>query len=181
MTRPPPDPFTTLEQHLDAGPFTLDLTKRLDDPSTSSAITAFQTSATSSSSTFTAVQPATTPRPSPAAPTAQHSREGQDASALLIAHSAISFVGFAVLLPLAAVGARWGRTRTTLWLKIHWVLTALLGIPVTMVGWILGPLSVSKRGRKHVVNEHQVRLCHLRQRSKCIRNDGTNADDRLLV
>lgn len=43
-----------------------------------------------------------------------------------------------------------------MWLKLHWTFSVVLGIPIIIVGWVLGPLSVSKRGRRHVVNEHQV-------------------------
>ncbi|TCD60420.1 hypothetical protein EIP91_010212 [Steccherinum ochraceum] len=167
VTRPPPDSDSTLEQHQDAGPFTLDLTKVLDDsgnsnagdngddPATAAAPTsAIIATTTSSLPTFTPPPPQSPAQPSSSDPENKVHKSEHDS--LLLAHGALSFLGFAVLLPASVLAARWGRTRTDRWLKIHWFINVVLSVPVCVVGWVLGPLSVSRRGRKHVVNEHQI-------------------------
>ncbi|KAK7693207.1 hypothetical protein QCA50_002773 [Cerrena zonata] len=134
-------PSADLEQHLDAGPFTLNLTKFIDIPDipspTQTSSTASNTSSTSSSPTSSGLQ------------NGAHSMT-------LVAHAVLSFIGFLVLLPFTALLARWTRTRTTHWFKAHWILNAVVGLPITLVGWLLGPLSVSQQNRVHVVNEHQI-------------------------
>ncbi|CAL1704097.1 unnamed protein product [Somion occarium] len=132
----------TLEQHLDAGPFTLNLTKVLDVvpssiPSpTSTSLTPSPSDITSSSSS--------------SAPLRQGAHD-----MVLTAHAILCFIGFLVLLPLSSLIARWTRTRTTNWFKAHWIIN-FLGLPIILVGWLLGPLSVSRQNRVHVVNEHQI-------------------------
>ncbi|KAL4251680.1 hypothetical protein ABKN59_003764 [Abortiporus biennis] len=122
------DPSSTLEQHLDAGPFSLDLTKPVPSSTTSSSLL---TTPTPSHLATPSLSP-----PSPiSSPSTSHGSHGSH-DRLLTAHAVLSLIGFLILLPFGALIARWGRTR------FH--------------GCILGPLSVSKRGRAHVVNEHQI-------------------------
>lgn len=143
MSRPDPDPSTTIEQHLDAGQFSLDLTKSIDSPST--------TSSTPSLSSTISTSPTRSPTPQPSL-----HKEGPFRDPILGAHIVLSFIGFMVLLPAAALIARWGRTRSAVWFKAHWLITVVFGIPTIVIGWVLGPLSMSRRGRAHIVNEHQV-------------------------
>ncbi|KAI0336288.1 hypothetical protein GY45DRAFT_1238361, partial [Cubamyces sp. BRFM 1775] len=128
------DPASHLEQHQDAGSFTLDLSKTLSDGNDSP-------SAESSA-------PAPTDAESEARPSGAHG--------LLVAHAVFSAAGFVMLLPLSALVARWARTRTPRWLSAHWVLSVLLGIPAVCVGWALGPLAVAQEGMAHFVSVHQI-------------------------
>lgn len=144
VTQPAPDPSSTLEQHLDAGQFTLNLTKPLETPDPTLSQGASQT--TTSSPTRSSV-------PEPSLETDHHFHDP-----ILGAHGVLSFIGFMVLLPAAALIPRWGRTRSAAWFKAHWLLSVVLGIPIIVISWVLGPLAVSRRGRRHVINEHQVML-----------------------
>lgn len=145
VTRPDPDPSSTLEQHLDAGKLMLDLTKTI--PSTTSSSPS-ETSTSSPTDTLI--------------PDSPGNSQGPFRDPILAAHMVLSFIGFLVLLPSAALIARWGRTRTAAWFKLHWLLNVIFGIPVIVIGWVLGPLSVSRRGRAHIINEHQVIPLHER-------------------
>ncbi|OSD02836.1 hypothetical protein PYCCODRAFT_1444915 [Trametes coccinea BRFM310] len=126
ITIPSADPASNIEQHLDAGTFTLNLTKTLDNVPDSSS---------------------TQTRPD---------GRSTSASALLVAHAVVSAVGFLVLLPLSALIGRWARTFTPRWFSAHWFITVVLGIPAVCIGWALGPLAVTQEGKAHAVTAHQV-------------------------
>ncbi|KAJ3476097.1 hypothetical protein NLI96_g11400 [Meripilus lineatus] len=101
VTRPDPDPSSTLEQHLDAGKLMLDLTKTI--PSTTSSSPS-ETSTSSPTDTLI--------------PDSPGNSQGPFRDPILAAHMVLSFIGFLVLLPSAALIARWGRTRTAAWFKV---------------------------------------------------------------
>ncbi|GJE97085.1 CBD9-like protein [Phanerochaete sordida] len=173
------DPSAHIEQHLDAGSFTLDLSKDTsgddddDDQGSSSPAPTSSMSATSSSLPLSV---SSTPTDSPtsshsstsssassssgsasaSAVPALSSPGGQSHQTILVAHTVLSFLGFAVILPLAAVIARWGRTLSNNWFRAHWLVVAMLGLPTMLPGWILGPVLVSRQRHKHIVNEHQI-------------------------
>ena len=85
----------TLEIHIDAGNFSLDLTKTMDiedDPESTSSQT---TSPTTSSISPTQTSPSNGP-------------SSTTSGRLVIAHSILSVFGFIFLLPMGALLARWG-------------------------------------------------------------------------
>ncbi|EIN07789.1 hypothetical protein PUNSTDRAFT_40215, partial [Punctularia strigosozonata HHB-11173 SS5] len=140
------DPNAHLLQHQDAGNFTLDLTKDLAPTSTSGA--------TASSST-SSQNPAQTGSKSSGG-----SNIGVDRSpryrAIMLAHAALSALGFTLLLPLAGLVARWGRVYTPYWFKTHWLLNVILGMPIITIGFILAPLAAAERGGAHLKDAHQI-------------------------
>ncbi|KAL7283201.1 hypothetical protein ACG7TL_002628 [Trametes sanguinea] len=154
ITIPGADPASNIEQHLDAGTFTLNLTKTLDNvPDSSSTQTRPDGRSTSASAsadpTIRPIPSSQQPSPPPAAPS--HTNR------LLVAHAVVSAVGFLVLLPLSALIGRWARTFTPRWFSAHWFITVVLGIPAVCIGWALGPLAVTQEGKAHAVTAHQVR------------------------
>lgn len=75
---------------------------------------------------------------------------------LVYAHSVISVLGFLVILPLGALFARWARTLSNNWFLYHWANQALLGVPVIIIGWVLGVKAVSASNRAHFDDLHKV-------------------------
>ncbi|KAI0693718.1 hypothetical protein BC835DRAFT_1352482 [Cytidiella melzeri] len=188
VTRPPPDSNSDIEQHLDAGAFSLDLSKNRgggggdDDPRTSSApentstlvasSTTFVSTPVPSSSEGASLTSTPVVSTSPSAlsspsalpqdalpqiqPPLPPPSQSDNLHAVLVAHAVFSFLGFCVCLPLAAIFTRWYRTVRPYWLRVHWSIIAFLAIPLGTIGWALGPVVVALRGRRHVVNEHQI-------------------------
>lgn len=87
-----------LLQHLDSGPFTLDLTKTL---------------------------PAGGSGPIPVGPGG--ALPFQTYQKTLIAHASLSATGFLILLPLGVLLARWTRTFSKTWFTGHWIIQSGLG------------------------------------------------------
>ncbi|EKM55724.1 uncharacterized protein PHACADRAFT_144439 [Phanerochaete carnosa HHB-10118-sp] len=139
------DPSADIEQHLDAGTFSLDLISSTPTNSPSSSHSSTSSSTSSSSGPV-----------SPSAVPAMSSSSEQSHQTILVAHAVLSFLGFSVFLPLAAVLARWGRTLSNYWYRAHWLVVAMFGLPTMLPGWVLGPVLVSRQRHKHVVNEHQI-------------------------
>ncbi|KAJ8483230.1 hypothetical protein ONZ45_g14678 [Pleurotus djamor] len=75
---------------------------------------------------------------------------------LVLLHGVLLSAGFLVFLPLATLVARWGRTITEHWFKVHWIFNMLVGVPVVTLGWLLGPLAVMNRGSGHFRDAHQI-------------------------
>ncbi|OBZ75680.1 hypothetical protein A0H81_04572 [Grifola frondosa] len=156
VTPPAPDPSANIEQHLDAGPLSLNLTKELDDddnPVSSSTTIPSQSDLTASSLTATGAAGTPTPgaasSPPPSSASASH-------NSVLVAHAALSAAGFLILLPLAALVARWARVFTARWFRVHWFINVILAIPIILIGFALGPLAVAQQGKAHVVTVHQI-------------------------
>ncbi|KAI1790796.1 hypothetical protein LXA43DRAFT_1145135, partial [Ganoderma leucocontextum] len=146
VTAPVADPSAFIQQHLDAGTFSLDLSKELHVASVSASA---PTTSTRSGGLATTVDSA----PSQSSPVTTSSLSRTDG--LLVAHAALSAAGFLILLPLGTLVARWARVFTPRWFTAHWFINVVLGIPLVCVGWALGPLAVAQRGRAHVVTPHQ--------------------------
>lgn len=108
---------STLQQHLDSGPFNLDLTK--------------------------AVDPSLTPSPLPVGASHIPLMPYQKT---IIAHAVLVTVGFLFLLPIGALLARYIRTVSPKWFVGHWVIQAGLGGPVILVGIILAFVAVNQQG-----------------------------------
>ncbi|TFK90960.1 hypothetical protein K466DRAFT_635248 [Polyporus arcularius HHB13444] len=126
VTPPDASPDAQIEQHLDAGTLSLDLTKELDEGSGSPS---------SSIATLNGAS---------------------QANSLLVVHAALSAAGFLILLPMGSLVARWSRIFTSKWFTAHWFINVVLGIPFICVGWALGPLAVAQQGREHIVTVHQI-------------------------
>ncbi|EMD38635.1 hypothetical protein CERSUDRAFT_135562 [Gelatoporia subvermispora B] len=150
ITPPDPDPSANIEQHLDAGQFSLNLTKILDN---SDATPSPSSSLLPAPATSSVLPPPVDSDPSSPPQFVHPSRN----SSLLKAHAVLSSIGFLVILPLAALVARWSRTITARWVSVHWFITLVLGLPFATIGWVLGPLAVAQRRSAHMVSLHQVR------------------------
>ncbi|OCH95655.1 hypothetical protein OBBRIDRAFT_720305 [Obba rivulosa] len=148
ITPPDPDASANIEQHLDAGQFSLNLTKTLVDDKT-----------TSLPSLSSAAFPTSVPTPSPVVSdpsSPPESDHGFRNSSLLKAHAVLSGIGFLVFLPMAALVARWSRTVNTKWVNLHWFIVLTLVLPFATIGWVLGPLAVAQRRSAHMANLHQI-------------------------
>ncbi|RDB24147.1 hypothetical protein Hypma_008826 [Hypsizygus marmoreus] len=75
---------------------------------------------------------------------------------IIIAHGVIASFGFLVLLPAGSLVARWGRTLSPRWFKIHETLNMSLALPVITVGWLLGPIAVLDHQAAHLFDAHQI-------------------------
>lgn len=166
-------------QHLDAGSFSLDLSKNRDggkysEPGTSSGLGSTIASSATSSSTptpsvpegasLTSAHAVSTAPSSLSSASALPQTQPLDSPSLhagtrrniLLAHALLSFLGFCVCLPISAIVTRWCRTAYPYWLRVHWYLVAFLAAPLGTIGWALGPAVVAVHGQRHVDNEHQV-------------------------
>ncbi|KAF7970590.1 hypothetical protein HWV62_23597 [Athelia sp. TMB] len=120
-------PYATIQQHIGAGTFNLNLTAPLS--SSGSIPTA------SSGSGETSAQES-------------HDR-------MIVAHGIMCTVGFLGLLPLGALLARWLRTFTTWWFAGHWFVQTMLSGPVIIAGVVLGILTVNGSGGMHLDDIHK--------------------------
>ncbi|KAL0947161.1 hypothetical protein HGRIS_013288 [Hohenbuehelia grisea] len=75
---------------------------------------------------------------------------------LIVAHGVLASAGFLVLLPMGTLVARWGRTLSPHWFKVHWIFNMILAVPVVTLGWMLGPVSVMKFGGSHFSDAHRI-------------------------
>ncbi|KAF5324737.1 hypothetical protein D9611_004308 [Ephemerocybe angulata] len=72
------------------------------------------------------------------------------------AHAYLMSFGLLFVLPMGVLAARWGRTLSPLWFRVHWVLNMLVAAPVVMLGWFLGAASVYKHGGSHLDDAHKI-------------------------
>ncbi|KAI0340637.1 hypothetical protein BDW22DRAFT_390587 [Trametopsis cervina] len=177
VVRPAPDPDTDIQQHLDAGSFSLDLRRNRGGGNeggngTSLAVSPTPTSSSASSSSPVSTAPDITSSTSSHASSASPSTLSSPSElpqieappdspsdalrAVLAAHALLSFFGFCVCLPLSLIITRWCRTVTHHWFRLHWTIIVFLALPLGTLGWALGPAVVALRGRRHVVNDHQI-------------------------
>jgi len=123
----------TLQQHLDSGTFTLDLTKTIDSNSTSSSSPSSSSGSGSSESSI------------PLTPEQK----------LIAAHAIISAIGFLLLLPAGAFTARFLRTFTTVWFKGHFAVQFFIAGPVIITGVALGISAVTQMDNMHLNDVHK--------------------------
>ncbi|KDQ33696.1 hypothetical protein PLEOSDRAFT_1033301 [Pleurotus ostreatus PC15] len=123
------DADETINMHFGAGYFELDLTKDLPVSSPTQATDA-----------------AVVPEES------NPSNHGK----LIVLHGLLLSAGFLLFLPFGSLVARWGRTLTSHWFKVHWISNMLLGLPVITLGFLLGPLAVSSDGAGHFRSAHHI-------------------------
>jgi Eukaryotic cytochrome b561 len=75
---------------------------------------------------------------------------------MLQAHAILCGVGFLVVLPTGALLARWGRTFTNSWFKFHWIVQAVIGIPIIASGWSLAVAGVITKQGTHFDDTHKI-------------------------
>lgn len=153
ITTPAADPAAVIEQHLDAGTFSLDLTKQLEPRLPSGTASTDSQAGTHTSMASTATPPAPSQSATATPPVSSLSHPD---GPVLVAHAALSAAGFLILLPLGALLARWSRVFTPKWFTAHWFVNVVLGLPFICVGWALGPLAVAQQEREHIVTTHQA-------------------------
>jgi len=74
-----------------------------------------------------------------------------DYQKLIVAHAALSSIGFLVLLPLGGLLARWARTFVPgpVWFNGHWIINFGLAGPAIIAGFALAYVGVQKAGGGH--------------------------------
>ncbi|KAJ3767487.1 hypothetical protein FB446DRAFT_327410 [Lentinula raphanica] len=143
MTRPATsDPHTSIYGHYAAGMLLLNLEKELpgtppDDPTINDDDTT--STAPSHQDTQTAFED----------PYTTH-------ELIVLCHGVIASIGMLVLLPAGALVARWTRTYSDKWFKIHKFLNYSIGLPVILAGWALGPFAVFDARASHFMDAHQI-------------------------
>ncbi|EKM52144.1 uncharacterized protein PHACADRAFT_262655 [Phanerochaete carnosa HHB-10118-sp] len=105
-----------------------------------------------------------TPSPS-STPTDTTAGTGSTASAVrtgllplqqyIAAHAILCVLGFLVLLPVGAIVARWMRTNSDRWFRIHWVIQWVLAMPIIITGFALGVTSVAKNDHLPLNDTHK--------------------------
>lgn len=73
----------------------------------------------------------------------------------IAAHAILSMLGFLVLLPIGALVARWVRTHSDRWFRMHWVIQWVLAFPMILAGFALGVASVAKNDRLPLSDTHK--------------------------
>ncbi|KAF8507478.1 hypothetical protein BU17DRAFT_100499 [Hysterangium stoloniferum] len=115
-TRPAEAAGSTIQQHLESGTFTLDLTKTLTSNSTS------RVGSSAGSVPLLSYQKT------------------------IIAHAVVVTFGFLFLLPAGVLLARYTRTYYPRWFTAHWVIQAGIAGPFIVVGCVLGYVAVNQQG-----------------------------------
>jgi hypothetical protein len=77
---------------------------------------------------------------------------------VMVLHAFCVSLGFLVLLPAGSLIARWGRSFTPRWFKVHWAFNMASALPVITLGALLGPVIVYIKPtfRTHMSNAHEV-------------------------
>ncbi|KAF8061487.1 hypothetical protein FPV67DRAFT_1509180 [Lyophyllum atratum] len=75
---------------------------------------------------------------------------------IIIAHGILASIGFLVLLPAGSLIARWSRTLTPAWFKVHQTINMSIALPIITLGWILGPIAVLDHQATHLFDAHQI-------------------------
>ncbi|KAF8831523.1 hypothetical protein HHX47_DHR1000815 [Lentinula edodes] len=75
---------------------------------------------------------------------------------VVLAHGFLIAIGMLVLLPAGALVARWTRTYSEKWFKIHKTLNYVIALPIILVGWTLGPFVVFNARATHFSDAHQL-------------------------
>ncbi|KAJ6567832.1 hypothetical protein B0H10DRAFT_1830301 [Mycena sp. CBHHK59/15] len=129
-----------LQQHLDYGSFTLDLTAALTATSTGTGTAATSTSTSSSGDSSSG--------PTDDIPLTPYQR-------MIIAHAVFCVVGFALLLPTGVLVARYLRTFTPTWYTGHWIAQFGIAGPSIIIGVVLGFEAAGKIGSK-IFDDHKA-------------------------
>ncbi len=128
------DPETDITFHYAAGFLTLDLMKELAEMESPSPPPELD----SSNGGSTSISPS-------------HER-------VVIAHGVLVSIGFLFFLPIGSLVARWSRTFTPNWFKVHYAVNFWIALPVILIGWGLGPVAVFDAQATHFLDSHQVKI-----------------------
>ncbi|KAJ7646591.1 hypothetical protein FB45DRAFT_890842 [Roridomyces roridus] len=139
------DPEATLIMHINYGFATLDLTKPVDAPETTTTPTASGPSATATSKPSRPVIPIDDPTDD--IPYTPYQRK-------IIAHAVLCSLGFALLLPAGALLARYLRTFTPVWYTGHWIAQFAVAGPAILAGVALGFNASAQTGAVYM-NTHK--------------------------
>ncbi|KAJ7141109.1 hypothetical protein C8R44DRAFT_240954 [Mycena epipterygia] len=129
------DESATLQQHLDFGVISLDLTKSL----TTSTSTSGGAAATSTSGSSTDSSSGDSGGATDDIPLTPYQR-------MVVAHAIFCVVGFALLLPCGVLLARYLRTFSPTWYTGHWIAQFGIAGPTIIIGVILGFEAAGKIG-----------------------------------
>ena len=132
-------PSASFTEHLDMGQSSLDLSKSLGT-GTSSSSTPSSTGGSGNTNSGGASLPLT------------------KTDRMIIAHGILCVLGFLFFLPLGSLVARYFRTSTRTWFKVHQTVQSLLAGPIIIVGWSLGVAIVASGGGPHFDSTHTVCL-----------------------
>ncbi len=77
---------------------------------------------------------------------------------VVIAHGVLVSIGFLFFLPIGSLVARWSRTFTPNWFKVHYAVNFWIALPVVLIGWGLGPVAVFDAQATHFLDSHQVKI-----------------------
>ncbi|KAJ6507415.1 hypothetical protein C8R47DRAFT_1101225 [Mycena vitilis] len=136
------DKAANLVQHLDYGSFQLDLTKSLAASSSTSGSGPASTGTAGGSNSGTSSGGATDD-----IPLTPYQR-------MVVAHAIFSVVGFALLLPVGVLMARYLRTFSPTWYTGHWIAQFGIAGPVTITGVVLGFKAAGPIGYK-ILDDHK--------------------------
>ncbi len=75
---------------------------------------------------------------------------------LIAAHGILLVTGFLVLLPTGSLIARWTRTISPKWFKVHSFINMSIAMPIIIIGWLLGPMAVIDHQAGHLISTHQA-------------------------
>ncbi|PFH52356.1 hypothetical protein AMATHDRAFT_139927 [Amanita thiersii Skay4041] len=75
---------------------------------------------------------------------------------IILAHGFFVSLGFLVILPSGSLIARFCRTMTPKWFKVHQTMNMLVALPVITIGWLLGPVAVFQHQAEHFLDAHQI-------------------------
>ncbi|KAJ7502499.1 hypothetical protein B0H11DRAFT_1988792 [Mycena galericulata] len=125
------DESATLQQHVDYGIMHLDLTKSLTGTPTSSGASGTATSKPKSGNSGSSNSENSSSGPTDDIPLTPYQR-------MVVAHAIFCVVGFALLLPVGALLARYLRTFSPTWYTGHWIAQFGLAGPAIIVGVVLG-------------------------------------------
>jgi hypothetical protein len=101
-------------------------------------------------------QPNTTSTPSTSNGVQSQLLKGRER--VIFLHGALVSFGFLVVLPTGGIVARYARTFTTEWIKVHQICNLFIGLPLITLGTILGPIAILLSGGPHLTDAHQVEL-----------------------
>jgi hypothetical protein len=145
LTRPKTaDPTADFGQHFAAGFITLNLAKDLADHSSPPDM-----GKPPSSSPPPANSKGATSADAPERPLSTREK-------LILGHALALTLGFLFLLPLGSLTARWGRTFTAKWFRVHRAVNQYISLPLISLGFFLGPVSVIEAGAAHISDIHKV-------------------------
>ncbi|KAJ7582916.1 hypothetical protein C8J56DRAFT_831919 [Mycena floridula] len=140
------NPHAELTQHFRAGGMVINLTKQL--PMTDEDMPQKPDENITDPPTRPSLPPIATP-PATTAPFTSH-------ETLVAAHGFLVSLGFLVLLPFGSLFARWARTFTPKWFKVHQMFNFYVSLPVIAIGWLLGPAAVIDAQARHLFDAHQI-------------------------